>query len=386
MHARILKTVSFCSLLSFCFCTFTTVSTAQSTTQNVTLYSPYTKIAVPPGQLITYSIDVINNSNTTKNIDLGLSGLPRGWTYTLKSGGWNISRISVLPKKQNNLSLQVQVPLKVNKGAYQFQVSAKGVAVLPLTVVISKKGTYKTTFSTEQPNLEGAANSTFTFNASLANQTIDTQLYALNAQAPPGWNIDFKANYKQVSSVNVDANHTQNITIDIHPPDQTPAGTYKIPVFASTNNTSAGLELEVAVTGSYAMELSTPSGLLSTNITAGNERQLELSVKNNGSAPLKKITLSSAAPVNWTVDFDPKQIDLLPAGGTAQVSATIKADKNAIAGDYVTSITAQTPATSSKADIRVSVNTPVLWGWMGIIIILIALGSVFYLFRKFGRR
>jgi uncharacterized membrane protein len=32
------------------------------------------------------------------------------------------------------------------------------------------------------------------------------------------------------------------------------------------------------------------------------------------------------------------------------------------------------------------VKTPMLWGWVGVLIIFIALGSVYYLFRKFGRR
>lgn len=384
MYARVLGTLRFCSFLLLCFGAFIPISKAQAPA--IKLYSPYTKISVSPGQTINYSVDVINNSDSIQNTDVSLSGLPASWTHSLKSGGWNISRISVLPKEKQNLSLQVMVPLRVNKGAYQFRVNAGTLAALPLTIVVAQKGTYKTTFTTEQPNLEGAANSTFTFNASLQNETADTQLYALNAEAPPGWNVAFKASYKQVSSVSVSPNQTQSITIDVNPPDQVPAGTYKIPVLASTANTSAGFDLEVVVTGSYAMELTTPTGLLSTDITAGGKKQVALSVKNTGSAPLKNITMSFAAPTNWDVSFDPKQIDMLPAGQTAQVSATITADKNAIAGDYATALTAKTPETSSKADLRVSVETPMLWGWIGILIICVALGSVYYLFRKYGRR
>ena len=83
---------------------------------------------------------------------------------------------------------------------------------------------------------------------------------------------------------------------------------------------------------------------------------------------------------------DPKKIDVLPPGKSAQVFATIKADKDAIAGDYVTSMEARTPEKTSKAEFRVSLKTSMLWGWVGILIILVALGSVYYLFRKYGRR
>ena len=66
--------------------------------------------------------------------------------------------------------------------------------------------------------------------------------------------------------------------------------------------------------------------------------------------------------------------------------ATIHADKNAIAGDYVTRLEASTPETSAEASFRVTVKTPLLWGWVGILIIMAALGSVYSLFRKYGRR
>ena len=99
-------------------------------------------------------------------------------------------------------------------------------------------------------------------------------------------------------------NATQNITIDINPPANVEAGSYKIPVRAATGTTSADLELEVVVTGSYEMELSTPRGLLSTEITAGDVKRIELVVRNTGSSLLKDIQLSANKPVDWEVSFE----------------------------------------------------------------------------------
>jgi uncharacterized membrane protein len=76
---------------------------------------------------------------------------------------------------------------------------------------------------------------------------------------------------------------------------------------------------------------------------------------------------------------------LLP-GKDVQVFATIKAYKKAITGDYVTSLEAKTPEISSNVSFRIAVKTPMLWGWIGILIIFGALGSLYYLFRKYGRR
>ena len=49
---------------------------------------------------------------------------------------------------------------------------------------MAQKGTYQTEFTTDQPNMQGNSKSTFTFNATLKNQTADQQLYALMANAP----------------------------------------------------------------------------------------------------------------------------------------------------------------------------------------------------------
>src|SRR5690606_3691739 len=122
--------------------------------------------------------------------------------------------------------MQVQVPLQINKGTYRFWVNAKGIGQLPLTVVVSKQGAFKTEFTSGQPNMQGAANSTFTYTATLRNGTGADQVYALHTNIRQGWNITFKADYKQVSSVSIEANKSKDITIEVDPPDATPAGAY----------------------------------------------------------------------------------------------------------------------------------------------------------------
>ena len=352
---------------------------------DVTLYTPSTKISVPPGESLNYSIDVINNSKEVQTLDISVSGLPKSWDYSLKMGSLNIEQLSVLPGEKKTLSLKAEVPLKINKGSYRFKVTA-GNFSLPLNVIVTQAGTYKTEFTAKQSNMQGKSGSTFTFNAELKNYTADHQLYALKAGAPLGWDVTFKANYKAVTSVDVEANSTENIIIEIKPTEEAAAGTYKIPVVAETSSTSDQMELEVVITGSFNLELTTPTGLLSADITAGGEKQIELVVKNTGSLESKDIILSSSTPAKWIATFDPKEINKLEPGKEIQVIATIKADKKAIPGDYVTNLFAKTPETSSKAAFRISVKTPLLWGWVGVFIIIIALGSVYYLFRKFGRR
>jgi uncharacterized membrane protein len=363
-----------------------TVGHADQAIESVTLYTPYTKISVPPGESIDYAIDVINNSKELQNVDISVAGMPRNWSFSIKSGGWTIGQLSILPGERKTLSLKVEVPLKVNKGNYKFSVIAGGSHSLPLVVNISEQGTFKTEFTTAQANMQGNANSTFTFNANLKNRTADKQQYAFVSDAPRGWTVTFKANYQPVTSVVTEPNSTTAITIDVKAPEKIEAGKYKIPVSAANSSSSGDLELEVVITGSFGIELSTPTGLLSTHITAGEAKQLDLVVLNTGSSGLTDIRPESSVPVNWSVTFDPKKVDKLLPGQSTHIYATLKADKKAIPGDYMANIDAKTPEVSSGISFRIAVETPLLWGWVGVLITLAALGSVYFLFRKYGRR
>ncbi|HNT93287.1 MAG: hypothetical protein KDB91_06395 [Bacteroidales bacterium] len=362
------------------------VNAIAAETDSILLYTPFTKISVPPGESIDYTIDVINNGTELEKLDLSVTNLPRGWNYTLKSGAWNVRQVAVLPGEKKSLSLRVEVPFQVNKGNYRIYLVAGEGHTLPLTVNISEQGTYRTEFTTRQANMEGHAGSSFNYSADLQNRTAEAQTYALRGEVPRGWTITFRANGKQVTSVDVEANSTVNVTIEIKPAEQVEEGTYAIPVRAVSGSSSGELKLEAVITGTYRIELSTPSGLLSSDIVAGRGKKIDLVVKNTGTSILSDVQLTHAAPANWEVTFEPKKIESILAGRQENVTVTISADKKAIPGDYVTNLEARTPETSSKASFRMSVKTPMLWGWIGVLIIAAGIAAIWYLFRKYGRR
>lgn len=352
----------------------------------VTIYTPYTSISVPPGEVINYPLEVKNNTNNVVTVPFQINSLPDGWSTKLSGGGWQLKEVSVKPGESEAVTLEVTVPLKVDKGSYHFQVTAGTLANLQLTVDITEKGTYQTELTTDQANLEGHADSTFTYTLNLQNRTAEKQNYALQNGAQAGWDVTFTSGGKQVSSIEIEAGKSQSITVDIKPPAEVTEGTFSIPIRASNSSTSSELPLEVVITGSYGLELTTPSGLLSTNINAGGSKTIELLVKNTGTAPLSDINLRSDTPVDWEVSFNPKTIENLPAGKSTTVEAKLTSSDKAIAGDYVTSLTASAAEASSDAQFRVAVKGSVLWGWIGVLVIVAILGGIYVLIRKYGRR
>jgi len=134
------------------------------------------------------------------------------------------------------------------------------------------------------------------------------------------------------------------------------------------------------------MDLSTPSGRLNLDTTAGKKGALTLELTNTGSADLRSVNLSASAPPGWAVTFEPEKIELIKSGEKQQVTAFITPDGKAIAGDYVVSISASAPETSDSADIRVTVHTSTLWGIVGVAIIAGVIYWVVTTFNKYGRR
>jgi uncharacterized membrane protein len=282
---------------------------ASAPSDSVKLYTPYLKISVAPGEAVDYSVDLINNSAVIRDAEITVSGIPASWNHSVKSGGFNVREISVLPGDKKSFTLRVEVPLKVNRGSYRFQVKAGDLDVLPLTLIVASQGTYKTEFTTRQANMQGTSTSTFNFQTIINNLTADNQHYALTASYPPGWVVTFKPNYQQATSVDVLANGKVDMGIDVNPPDNTKAGTYNIKAMVATSASTASIDLEVVITGTYGLNLTTPTGLLSTSITAGETKRLDLLVRNTGSIDLLNVKLESGTPINWELAFEPSEID-----------------------------------------------------------------------------
>ena len=75
--------------------------------KSVILYHTLTqKSPYPPGASIDYSIDLINNTDQLTNANLSVSGLSSSWKHEMKSGGWSLSQLSVLPKEKKDFQFK----------------------------------------------------------------------------------------------------------------------------------------------------------------------------------------------------------------------------------------------------------------------------------------
>ncbi|WP_406676293.1 NEW3 domain-containing protein [Neomoorella carbonis] len=354
------------------------------------LSTAFPGIEAQPGETITFPLE-LRNSGVPQKVDLKVVSAPKGWQALFKGGGMVVSQAFASTDKPASVDFQVEVPADVQPGNYSFVVQASGPSAssrLDLQVIIKEVASGSDKMTTDYPVLSGTSSTTFQFRVELTNNGAQERSYSLGAQAPPGWQVTFSPAYdsKQIASLSLKPGKSQDLDVTVKPPQDVKAGTYNIPIQAISGSSKAGVVLKVNITGTYSLELTTPSGRLNADAIAGRESPVTLVVKNTGSADLANITLAANAASGWAVTFKPEKIDLLPAGASQQVTAFIKPSPKAIAGDYVVSLTASAQETSGSADLRVSVRTSTLWGLLGVILVLIVIGAVAWTFRKYGRR
>ncbi|MDQ0233448.1 COG1470 family protein [Metabacillus malikii] len=357
--------------------------------EGVSLFTSYTGISATPGETINYQVDVINSSSSIKSMTFELEDLPKDWTYKISSNEMDIKELSVKGNSETPISVDITVPQNAKMGDNNIKLVAtdgSSKSTLNLAVAVTEQGSYKTELTTEQANLEGHSESTFSYTVTLNNKTAKKQNYSLSTSADDGWVVRFLSDSNSVTSLSLEPNTSKDLTVEVTPPKTIEKGTYEIPIKASTADSKSELKLEAVVTGTFGLEISTPSGVLSDDMTAGSEKSVELVVKNTGTTSLNDVSVSANAPTNWEVKFDEEKISELKPGKTKKVKAKISAPDDAIAGDYVTTFTASADEATSEATFRISVETSTLWGIVAVLIIIAVIAGLFFITRKYGRR
>ncbi len=362
---------------------------AEDVTQGtVKVLTPYVGVAVEPGDTASFNLDVIAPDGVTVSLDV--QGVPADWSSTIRAGGLTVDRVLIDEGLNHNLKLEVEVPETAADGRYPISVVAEAgssSSTLELEIRVAQTVGGGVSLTTEFPALRGPSDVTFTFSLDLANDTGEEIQFGLQADGPAGWQIDARpSGQSRASTVTVAAGDSERITVEVDPPDFTPAGTYPVTVSASGSGESTSMELAVQITGNYELTLTTPDQRLNVDVQAGETTEMPLVVVNDGTAPLVDVSFSASPPRGWEVTFSPETIDRIEPGATADVTALVTPADDAITGDYRLTLRSSVAETSDSIEVRATVETSALWGLVGVGVIVVALGALALVFRRFGRR
>ena len=355
---------------------------------SLSISSPYVGVAVKPGDSATFELTVA--SPPGDRVGFTVNGLPEGWEGELRGGGFVVDEVQVGDTGIVTLELQVDVPAETEEGDYEMSVGATGGAgadTLDLSIRVAASVGGDVSMTTDFPALRGPADSTYTFDLAIANNTPQEIQFGLSANGPEGWLTEIKPSGEaQASTVTVAAGETAQVTVDVDPPDTVPAGEYLITARAEGSGLSTEAQLGVQITGSFAIDVTTLNEALNVTVKGEQPTDLPLVVTNTGTAPLAGVTMTATPPQGWDVTFDLPTLEQLEPGQSVQVVATITPSGDAINGDYVITFSSAVAEASDGIDVRATVETSAVWGLVGIGVIVVALVGLTMVFRRYGRR
>jgi uncharacterized repeat protein (TIGR01451 family) len=357
----------------------------------LTLTTTYPSISVDPDNTAKFPLQVL--SPNVERVDLTVTGTPDGWESTLKGGGLIVGSVTTTGTSVSPaLELDVKVPAGVQPGTTKLQVhgvAPSGQADLTVDLVVGDISGGSATLTSDVVGQRGDTSKTFTFNLRLANDTATEQTFTFEGTGPDGWTVTVQpSGQTQAASVVVGAGDTENLTATVKPAIDATAQQYPIDVTAAAGDVTAQTQLIVEITGSYSFTMTSPDGRLNTSATAGSTTTYQVVLTNTGSADLQNVALTATPPSGWTTTWDTPTITTIPVGQSANANLSITPPSGTIAGDYIVTLRANADQVSTPQTIqlRTTVDTSSIWGFVGIAIIALVLIGLFLVFQRYGRR
>lgn len=360
----------------------------------LTVSTPYPTVQVDPGG--TVKLPLLVQTPTPQQVDLSVNGAPQGWTASFHGGGFIVSSVfangNAASPAPADLVFEVVVPVGAQPNSYKMTVhaSANGLSAdLPVTLVVAGAGGGSVSMSTDFPSQKAAPGAAVSFNVTLRNDTATELEFSLAVpDAPDGWTVTAQpSGSAQATTFKVAAGDTSSISVAATSQSTTASGDYAFHVAATAGTTYSAVQaLAVTIAGTGSLSTTSTLGVLNTNATAGTPTNFSIDVTNTGSATLSNITLSATPPTGWKVTYTPATIASLDPQALQSVTAAIQPDSNAVAGDYVVTLRVASGSASSTLDVRTTVQTSTLWGYVGIGLIVLVVVGLLLVFRRYGRR
>jgi uncharacterized membrane protein len=261
-------------------------------------------------------------------------------------------------------------------------------------------GSEEVTLTCQYPVLSSASGTTyFTYSIDLqCKGGKEPRVFDLKVSVPTDFTYSITSSYgegTEIAAIRLDPQKTYPDTIKVTVrPDMwvvPEPGEYPITVEAASGEIKGSIDLKAIITAKYEIDLTSSTGRLNTTATAGKDNYFTILVKNTGSADLQKVNFSSkitGTPPGWSVTFDPQDIDVLPVNAEREIQVNIKPAQKTISGDYMVAMSASPESgyAFSNIDVRVTVLTPTIWGWVGVGIVVLVIAGLVAMFMRLGRR
>ncbi|MGI9570934.1 MAG: COG1470 family protein [Desulfobulbia bacterium] len=377
---------------------FATAETEKKPARAIVMAAQYPGVEISKDEDVSMDIIFHNKGRKDEDVSVWITEKPKGWLARIKTYRYTVTGIHVPSGDDRSLTFEADPDENVKPGEYKFRINAKtldGKFKMSQTVAVSvraddgkPKEPKGVKLTTSYPVIRGPSDATFEFSLEVDSKLDEDAVFDLLAQGPQGWEVNFKPAYetKYITSLRIKSKQSTSVAVEVKPAMGAAAGQYPINVRVSSADANAEAKLMVVLTGTYGLEVGTPSGLLSLEARQGRPANMSFYVKNTGSAKNSDIKFMTFKPENWKVEFKPEKIDAIEPGELKQVEVIITPYEDALVGDYSVGVNVEGEKASRNLEFRTTVKASAVWGWIGIGIIVVVIAGLFGLFRWLGRR
>ena len=265
----------------------------------------------------------------------------------------------------------------------------------PTPLFPNQESEEKIELTCQYPSLKGIFGSTFTYEIEVKYYGgEEPRFIEFKVDVPDGfiYRVEKSFGGDEIEGLTMEPNAFSGEKIKILLLSFVEPGEYTATVQAVSGTITDSIDLKATITAKYDIELTTPNSVLNTNVTAGKDNYFTIIIGNTGTAEIETINLSSrvrGAPSGWSVKFNPEKIEFLPVASEKEVEMLIKPPEKTISGDYEITIEAKPEGkfdANDSINVRVTVLTKTIWGWVGIGIVVLVVIALFAMFMRLGRR
>lgn len=218
------------------------------------------------------------------------------------------------------------------------------------------------------------------------------KVFGIQVNFPDGWFAATTPQFQketEILAVKLKSGTSETIRLVAIPLIDQEPGEYALSVTLKSNIEDDPLEgiteFKAIITATYELDLKTKSGILSTEVTSGQDNQYTLTLENLGSDSIENIKISSTEPTGWRIKFD-EEIEILESEEKIEIDVTISPPDKTLAGDYILNFNVASENSNDNIELRITVETPTIWGIVGIAIIVIVVIGIAIVFSRLGRR
>jgi uncharacterized membrane protein len=346
---------------------------------------------------LTFSYPITISNRGSSDFLLALSySAPEGWTASYSAqemSGMTLNDVYIAAGSSRTLTFKATPPSDAALDNYTLTlnaISSDGSANASLVLeasIIAPSGVVN--IESRYSEMTTNIGTTLNYPITIENgRSTATTLNLLVQSKPQGWSAVFLSGNVAVSNVLLASHESISLVLQITTPSSAGVGNYttEIGVFSSDGIVSKVIDLNTTLTGSYSLS-ATPDAY-NVQTSTGGTATVTVTVTNTGLSPVTSVKLSVSPPSSsWSASSSPITVQSLAADASASFTVEITAPSDAVAGDYLASITATSDQVSSSAIAeRVTLSASTTWVWIGVAIAAVAVVLMIFLFRKFGRR